>query len=417
MSISVDTRPDDRGTQELEQAAARGSGAWRRLGLRLRAVTPTQLARFVLVVVAIAVVGRIVMSAWLSLLPFEVGLLLAYLVLPIVDLLDHVMPRWVAALVVTIGEIALILAAIALLIPPLVAELPQLVLSLPGADAITALLDQLRGALQQLPPGVQDTIRTALTQASGSLQSNLLGVVRGLLLVAAASVLGLLSTLGFVLSFVAIPTWLLALISDRKGGRPALDRVLPSWLQPDFWAILRAVDRTFGFYLRGQILRALIFGVGLYTAFSVLNYQGLSDMRYPLSLTVFAVLAYLVPDIGPILGALPAVLAALARSPREAVVVLIAYVAVAALEQHLIAPRIEEHSIDVPAVVLVPLIVALSQFGVIWVLLAAPLIVVARDLFSYVYGRLGTPPAPAGVLPGERPSTPPLTLVNARRRA
>jgi predicted PurR-regulated permease PerM len=417
MSISLDTQSGDQAPQELERAAANGTGAWRRLWLRLRSVTPSQLARFVLVLLAIGVIGWIVLSAWLSLLPFEVGLLLAYLVLPIVDVLDRVMPRWLAALVVTLGEIALIVAAIGLLIPPLAAELPQLVLSLPGAAAITALLDQLRGALAQLPSGVQDTIRTALTQASASLQSNLLALVRGLLLVAAATVLGLLSTLGFVLSFVAIPTWLLALISDRKDGQPALNRVLPAWLQPDFWAVLRAFDRTFGSYLRGQILRALIFGVGLYTAFAALNHQGLTDIRYPLAVTVFAVLAYLVPDIGPIVGALPAVLAALSRSPREAVIVLIAYVGVAALEQHLVAPRIEERSIDVPAVVLVPLIVALSQFGVIWVLLAAPLVVVARDLFTYVYGRLGSPPAPAGVLPGEQPSPPPISLARVRRRA
>jgi hypothetical protein len=64
---------------------------------------------------------------------------------------------------------------------------------------VVSLLDQARGALIQLPPRVQDTIRTAFTQASASLQANLLGVVRGLLLVAAASVLGLLSTLGFIL--------------------------------------------------------------------------------------------------------------------------------------------------------------------------------------------------------------------------
>ncbi|MBV9358838.1 MAG: hypothetical protein JO023_25300 [Chloroflexi bacterium] len=54
MSISLDTRSGDRATQELEQAAAHGSGAWRRLGLRLSSVTPRQLARFLLVVAAVA---------------------------------------------------------------------------------------------------------------------------------------------------------------------------------------------------------------------------------------------------------------------------------------------------------------------------------------------------------------------------
>jgi hypothetical protein len=100
VSISPDTQPDDRSAQQLEKAAAQGTGAWRRLGLRLHSVTPAQLARFVLVVSAIAVLGRIVLSAWLSLLPSRSGSCsLTYLVLPSVDVLDRVIPRWVAALV------------------------------------------------------------------------------------------------------------------------------------------------------------------------------------------------------------------------------------------------------------------------------------------------------------------------------
>ena len=44
-----------------------------------------------------------------------------------------------------------------------------------------------------------------------------------------------------------------------------------------------------------------------------------------------------------------------------------------------------------------------SQFGFIWVLLAAPLAVAVRDLYRYAYGRVSDPPRPAGLLPGELP--------------
>ncbi len=43
----------------------------------------------------------------------------------------------------------------------------------------------------------------------------------------------------------------------------------------------------------------------------------------------------------------------------------------------------------------------LSEFGLIWVILAPPVAAVARDLFVYAYGRFNEPPRPAGVLPGE----------------
>lgn len=49
-----------------------------------------------------------------------------------------------------------------------------------------------------------------------------------------------------------------------------------------------------------------------------------------------------------------------------------------------------------------PLLIILSQFGPLWIILAAPLAAVVRDLFRYAYSRLDDPPRPAGFLPGER---------------
>jgi predicted PurR-regulated permease PerM len=87
--------------------------------LRLRSITPAGLARFVLATGAILVVGQILLSAWVALLPLMVGLTVAYLALPVVDALDHVLPRWLAALLVTLGEIVAVLVVIGLLVPPL----------------------------------------------------------------------------------------------------------------------------------------------------------------------------------------------------------------------------------------------------------------------------------------------------------
>ena len=51
---------------------------------------------------------------------------------------------------------------------------------------------------------------------------------------------------------------------------------------------------------------------------------------------------------------------------------------------------------------LIPAIVVLSQFGVIWLLAAAPAVAIVRDLVRYANARLADPPGPAGVLPGEK---------------
>ena len=67
----------------------------------------------------------------------------------------------------------------------------------------------------------------------------------------------------------------------------------------------------------------------------------------------------------------------------------------------LVLPHVERRVADLPPTVLVLVIVALSQLGLIWVLLATPVAAVAYDLFRYVYGRFAEPPRPAGLLPGE----------------
>jgi hypothetical protein len=58
--------------------------------------------------------------------------------------------------------------------------------------------------------------------------------------------------------------------------------------------------------------------------------------------------------------------------------------------------------LDVHPGLLIPGIVVLSQFGVLWLLAAAPVIAILRDSVRYLAGRLAEPPQPAGVLPGDR---------------
>ena len=52
-----------------------------------------------------------------------------------------------------------------------------------------------------------------------------------------------------------------------------------------------------------------------------------------------------------------------------------------------------------------PAFAILSQLGLVWLLVSAPLLVVIRDTVAYLRGRLAEPPRPAGLLPWERSRT------------
>jgi predicted PurR-regulated permease PerM len=219
---------------------------------------------------------------------------------------------------------------------------------------------------------------------------------------------GLANTLGFVLGLVVVPTGLLAVLVDQPRGRAALNRALPRAFRADAWAVLRILDRAFGAFVRGQLLTALITGAIVYLGLDLLMqlFGLVAEVRYLLLLAILAGLAQLIPSIGPFLGAIPPVLIALTISPQLTLAVILMLILIQQVVGNLVAPRLERTVVDMHPAILILVVVALSQFGFWWILLAAPITAVVRDLFRYAYGRFAEPPRPAGLLPGEPlPST------------
>ena len=225
----------------------------------------------------------------------------------------------------------------------------------------------------------------------------------------------------FILGFLVVPAWLLTVLTEGRKASPAIDRLLPDWLRLDFWAVLRIVDRAFGRFIRGQLLMGIVTAVLVYGGleFLVRLLARPGNLRLQLLLAITAGLTQLIPSIGPFLGVIPAVIIAYSISWQATILVIIMYILVQWLVANFVASRVEKNIIDLHPAVLILIIVGLSQFGFWWVLLAAPVTAVVRDLFRYVYGRFDDPPRPAGLLPGDPLSvaaSPTTQAAQARRR-
>ena len=127
--------------------------------------------------------------------------------------------------------------------------------------------------------------------------------------------------------------------------------------------------------------------------------------------------------IGPIIGAVPAVILGFVDSPTTGIAVLILYIAIQQLENNFLVPRIVGDSVGLhPAILMVLLVVCSQVFGLAGAILSAPMGAISRDVFSYLYGRLSEPPQPAGLLPERvRPTPKPpakrAASANAKRSA
>jgi len=375
--------------------------AWQRLWMRILSITPSGLARFILVVIALAGLIWLITSAFQSLATFVIGIMLAYITLPVVNLLDHFLPRWLAVLLVILGEIGLVALFFAFLIPAIVQELLNFVKYLPNADQLRAYVAQLVQRTQSWPEPVRVFLRGWLQDTTVKAQHNFTQYIQSLVSLGARGILSLLSAFSFLLSLLVIPTWIFALLNDQRKGVQAVDRLLADWLRPDFWAVARILDRTFRVYFRELVVMAFAVGIVTYAGLVLLERLGVQGIPFPVLLAMVAGFTDFIPSIGVLLGTIVAVLFGLTYSWQTALAILALYVAIHFLRNWLLAPLFASNSVKIHPVILVVILVIASQFGFIWLFLGAPLAQVVYDLYRYTYGRLSDPPQPAGVLPDE----------------
>lgn len=149
--------------------------------------------------------------------------------------------------------------------------------------------------------------------------------------------------------------------------------VLPQPRREPVRVFLSDMEDKVGAYTRGLALLTFIVGALAALAYAVI---GLPNV---LLLGVIAGLMEIVPLIGPLLGAIPAVLVAASVAPDKLIWVISAYVLIQALESHLIVPRVMDRTVGVnPVASLLAFIAFGSIFGFLGALLAVPLAAVIQ---------------------------------------
>lgn len=135
--------------------------------------------------------------------------------------------------------------------------------------------------------------------------------------------------------------------------------------------ILQHIGLKFGGWVRGQLLLGLIIGVVVGIGAAILG------LPYPLLLGLVAGITELIPIVGPILGAIPAVLIALfqpplLRLPRVLFVVAF-YALVQQAEANFVVPRVMRMAVGIsPLLTVIALLVGVKLLGIIGALLSIP---------------------------------------------
>ncbi|MBO9322322.1 MAG: AI-2E family transporter [Roseiflexus sp.] len=348
------------------------------------------IARWLLVALALYIIGSMLWSTRPVLIPFVIGLVLAYLMAPAVDFFDRWMPRWLAILAVYALGFLGIAATFALIIPPLVEQVARLIRQLPSFSEVQMFVDSVvKQYRDQVPPSLQQPIEDSLANLLRSLQNNIDTYLQrgGAFLL--NQLIQLLNTVTFILGFISLPIWLFYVLYDKHQGRVFFNQLVHPRARADFWNVWEIINNVLGGYIRGQIILCVAVGLAVGIGLVGLEMLGFPLGDYVLVLALIAGVTEFIPVLGPTIGAIPGVILGFGISPTAGFAVLILYIAVQQLENSLLVPRIIGESVGVhPAVLTVAMIVMGTLFGLLGILLAAPAVATTRDLFKYAYLRL-----------------------------
>lgn len=265
------------------------------------------------------------------------------------------LPRLLSTILVYFVFIAVISIFLAFIVPPLLRELSNLFNNLQLPVVFQSQIKSFEINLASIK-GLLDTFGTSISTAFNIVSSTF------------SSALVTISTVVIALYFSLEKPQL------AKGLETLFDEKRATQVKTFF----REIDYQLGNWIRSEFILMTV--IGLLTFLGLL----LIKIPYALPLAIIAGLLEIVPNIGPILSAIPAIAVALFTFGwPTAVGTTVLYLVVQQLENNLIVPRIMKANINInPLVSILGILIGAKIFGVIGALLAIPIFVVARTAYA-----------------------------------
>lgn len=260
--------------------------------------------------------------------------------------------RWLAILVLYLAILGTLTGIGFLVIPPLNRQAQQLFAALPG------MFDRAQEFLIQ--QGIL-TEHVSLTEAVKKAPAGHGGEAVGTVLDAVASVIGGL----FGLLTILILTFYILIEADHLST--AMLRLFPTHSRKRVDAASREITVKVSAWLGGQLLLGAIIGTTSAIALWLLG------IPFFYVLALISGVGELIPVVGPVLSAIPAIAIAGTVSLKKVLLVLVFFIVQQQFENHVLVPKIMQKQVGVsPVTVIVALLVGGKLLGIVGAILAVP---------------------------------------------
>lgn len=282
-----------------------------------------------------------------------VALILMSAINPTVDRLEKLhLPRWLAILIPYLAIILIIGGMMAMMITPLIEQ---------TASFINKSIFYLRdvGSFGIDP----NMLASQLTQL-GSIPANIVRIT--------------MNFFSNLIAIIALFFMTFYLLLERKNLNRYLTAVFGEEKEKDAIVIINNIEKRLGGWVRGELTLMVIIGLMSYLGLRLLG------VEFALPLAILAGLLEILPNIGPVISAIPAILTGLMVSPMMALAILALYFLIHQSENTLITPKVMQKVVGLnPLVTILSLAIGFKLASVSGAILAIPVVLVIQEIANW----------------------------------
>ena len=338
-------------------------------------------AVLILAVVALAFVvvsdaGAVLTAFGDIILLFFLAWLLAFALLPLIKAVARVpmVPQAAAVILVYVAIVGIVVGIIIQLSASMLASITQFIRDAPTLEAeLASFLSELQARLMSF--GLNVDLVGQAPEIVRNLQVIAGELVQPLQSIAVASI----GVLGNILILVILSIYMAL---DRGDIMAFLFRLVPPAYVPQAKVLQASVARSFGGFLRGQLIMGVVFG--MFTAAVNITF----GLQYAAATTVIAGLLQMIPFFGPFVSWAPPLLVALLTPNGPVLPVLILMAIAWFVTMNVLQPRLMAGAVGIhPIVVLGSVVIGLRVAGIAGAIFGIPIAAVISALFFHWVAR------------------------------
>jgi predicted PurR-regulated permease PerM len=304
--------------------------------------------------------------------PILIAGFLFFLLNPVVDFLQRKrVPRVIAILIIYVVVVGIVVLIIGNLIPSISKQFTALAMALP--EYANKTIDYFNKLAQT---SEFKWVINAQKNLFQSFEQKLIGFANTLperITYSITNILGVLANIAVILA--TVPFLLFYMLKDGHKLPIALSKFFPATFRDEGLTILKETGETLSTYIHGQIAVALTVGSMTFIGYLIIK------LPFALVMALAVAVTYIIPYMGLILGATPAIIVAFFDSPTKVLLVLLVLIISQQVEANLLSPLILGKSLDIhPATIIIILLAAGNLAGVLGMVLAVPTYAVGKTI-------------------------------------